>query len=107
LRVVDGSCNAVLTGHVSIVLSISFSPNGKTLASGYSDGTVRLWNVKGGDGGCLVTLPEHHRECVLSVVFSPDGSNEGIVRLWNPKEHDRRNKPGNWDALIRLWHIPA
>ena len=34
-----------LTGHTDAVYSVAFSPDGKTLASGSSDRSVRLWNV--------------------------------------------------------------
>ena len=36
---------ALFTGHTVQVVSVSFSPNGKTLASGSWDGTVQLWKV--------------------------------------------------------------
>ena len=35
----------LLTGHTSVVLSLSFSPDGQTLASGSHDGTVLLWHI--------------------------------------------------------------
>jgi len=77
--------------HNQPVLSVAFSPDGKTLASGSGDQTVRLWNVA--DGTLLNTLI-HTREgtfmsVVSSVAFSPDGktlasgSQDQIVRLWN------------------------
>ncbi len=34
-----------LTGHTSSVLSVVFSPDGHTLATGSADQTVRLWNL--------------------------------------------------------------
>ena len=39
---------ARLTGHTREVRSVSFSPDGLTLASGSSDETVRLWDVADG-----------------------------------------------------------
>ena len=76
----------VLRGHTGRVLSVSFSPNGKTLASGGADATVRLWNV---DTGNLLKTLSGHAGGVLSVSFSPDGktlasgSVDGSVWLWD------------------------
>jgi WD40 repeat protein len=41
----DGSEITTLTGHTDTVTSVAFSPNGKTLATGGSDGTVRVWKL--------------------------------------------------------------
>jgi WD40 repeat protein len=45
-----------LVGHTDKVLRISFSPDGKTIASGSFDETVKLWSI---DGRLLKTLTGH------------------------------------------------
>ncbi|WP_208821555.1 AAA-like domain-containing protein [Tolypothrix sp. PCC 7910] len=75
-----------LEGHSNSVISVIFSPDGKTLASASDDGTIKLWNR---DTGKKISTLIGHSNAVNSVVFSPDGktlasaSRDNTIKLWN------------------------
>jgi len=80
--------SATLEGHTDSILTTQFSPNGKYLASGGGDYTVRFWDT---DTQTPSELCEGHNNWVLIVNFSPDseklatGSVDGILNIWNPE----------------------
>jgi len=84
--VATGTLKTILTGHTGVVRSVSFSPDGTTLASGSWDATVRLWDVA---MGTLKDILTGYPGPVNSVSFSPDGttlasgSHDGTVLLWD------------------------
>lgn len=69
--------------HAGVV--VSFSPDGKLLATGSYDNTARLWHT---DTGKELYVLSGHPRWVNSVSFSPDGellatgSEDGAIRLW-------------------------
>ena len=81
-----GVCRDTLTGHTNGVLSVSFSPNGTTIASASYDHTVRICKAT---TGALVRPLTGHTAGVSSVSFSPDGttiasaSADHTVRIWD------------------------
>jgi WD40 repeat protein len=118
-----------LTGHSAAVTSVAFSPNGKGLASGSLDGTIKLWDVQMGRLTHTLTL-SGHKNLVLSVVFSPDGktlasaSSDATVRIWDAQTGQlmltlmghsgdvscvafspdgRTLASGSNDSIVRLW----
>jgi WD40 repeat protein len=58
-----------LTGHDDAVNAVAYSPDGKLLASGSDDHTLRLWSVAKGD--CLASAELDTQ--IKSIVFSADG----------------------------------
>ena len=75
---------SLFAGHTSVV-SVAFSPDGGTIAGGYEDASILLWDANTGEQ--LQTL-KGHTHAIDSVAFSPDGrtlasgSRDGTVLLW-------------------------
>jgi WD40 repeat protein/predicted Ser/Thr protein kinase len=77
-------------GHTGPVCGLAFSPDGSLLASGGQDKTLRLWNLRNGEGGSIeVRRLEGHSDTIYDLAFSPDGtrlasgSNDTTLRLWD------------------------
>lgn len=72
-------------GHTQVVKTMTLHPQQPFLASGSSDKTIRLWDLRTGE---LVTTLPQHRLPVNALTFSPDGtwlasgSSDRSVCLW-------------------------
>jgi WD40 repeat protein len=108
--------------------SVAWSPDGKRLASGGGDGTVKIWD--GATGREILTLIGH-RGIVLCVAWSPDGrrlasvdSRDRAIRVWDArtgkeaftlKGHNgavmgvafspdgRRLASASWEGTVKVW----
>jgi WD40 repeat protein len=69
------------------VTRAAWSPDGKVIATGYGDGTLRLW---GAAEGTSADVLEGHTAPVRDLAWSPDGawlvsaSDDGTLRIWDP-----------------------
>ena len=112
-------------------LSVVFSSDGQTLASGSDDKKIRLWDVASRHPKTVLT---GHSDTVRSVVFSPDGqtlasgSHDKTVRLWDVASGDIKTilightapvtsvafspdggtlASGSSDRTVRLWDVAS
>lgn len=126
-------CTDTMPGHTEAILHVSYSPDGRHLASGGGDTTVRFWDVN-------TNLPKFtchgHKNHVLCTAWSPDckkfasADKSGILILWDPlqgkakstiKAHTKHITSIAWepmhmnkncdrlataskDALVKIWH---
>ena len=87
----------------SPVRSIAFSPNSEIIASGFDDGTVKMWSVK--DRSLIWTLKGHYND-VASMRFTSDGkilvsTSDFIVKLWSVKNGNLIRTLGGTNRLIK------
>jgi WD40 repeat protein len=80
-----------LQGHTAPVNAVEFSPSNELVASASDDGTVRIWDVR---GGRVIHTLEGHSDVVTDIAFSADGtllasgSMDRTVRLWDVETGD-------------------
>lgn len=80
-----GKLLSTLKGHNNYINEVSFSPDGKYLATASQDFTAKIWNLSGQE---VLTLAGH-TQSVNVVTFSPNsnyiltGSDDYTARLWN------------------------
>ena len=93
IRIYDfatGELKGLLKGHIGVVGTLSFSPDGKRLVSGagLGDLTAIIWDIA--SGRSLSTLTGHTAE-IYGVAFTPDGA---------------RVVTASHDHTLRLWSVP-
>jgi RNA polymerase sigma factor (sigma-70 family) len=84
-RIIALEAQVTLRGRADEVTSRAFAPDGKTLATGSRDTTVKLWDVATGQVKSTLT---GHSAPILSLMFTPDGSalasaSPGQLKLWD------------------------
>ena len=122
---------SVFTQAFDRITAVTFSPDGKSLATSDVIGQVRLWQVA--DGQQLMTF-QGHSDWISSIAFSPDGkllassgtSDDPTVKLWEVSTgnslrifqgHTSRMRSvafspddqtivsGSGDQKVRLWDV--
>ena len=122
-RIIELPTGDYMVGHVAV------SPDGRWIAGGLSDRTVRLWDAATGQ---VIDVLRGHSDLVMDVAFSPDGgelasaSYDKTIRIWDLASKRHRvlrghTAPVNWvrwrgpahvatgspDGTIRIWNVPG
>ena len=98
----DGTSLGVILGHTGAVTALAFAPDGRTLISGSTDATIRLWDVTSKQ--ILKKTLEGHLAAVQGLAFAPDGksfasaSRDKSVRLWDVATGREVRPLGSHDA---------
>ncbi|KAF9415647.1 hypothetical protein BGZ76_004766, partial [Entomortierella beljakovae] len=79
-----GETKHTLRGHIGMVNSIMYSPDGNRIASGGADKKVLLWDT---EYGKIIQVLDGHTHGVDSVIYSPKGNmiasrESNYIRLW-------------------------
>lgn len=93
------------------VTSLAIDAVGTRVASGGSDGRVKLWDLKSGE---LLKAVQMHGEAVTALAFSPDGatiaggSERGATRFWGLEKDPELAPPmthAGHSELLRVNHV--
>jgi len=97
---------ARLTGHQGLIFQVNFSPDGRYIASGSVDKSVKIWN---GMTGQFVTSFRGHVGSVYQICWSADSrlvmsaSKDSTVKVWELKSRSLKlDLPGHLDEVYAI-----
>jgi WD40 repeat protein len=105
-----GQMNVTFSGF-SWVTALAFSPDGRLIASGHDNGSIRIWDIEKRQK--LHSLPDAHKS-VSALTFSADGKTlvsageEKSIHFWDvSKGEPRRTLTGHKDRVPALAFHPS
>ncbi len=92
----DSGRTTPLAGHIGDMRSITFSHDGRRIATGGNDRAIRIFEIDDAGAVRQTDVERQHQDAVLGLHFAPDdatllsSSVDGTIRLWSTP----RDRPG-------------
>jgi WD40 repeat protein len=100
--------SAVLSGHVSGVYAVAYSPDGKVLASGGEDCSIKLWDCASEKEIASLDPPEGHFNFAHpeGTVYDPlDGKTPPFIYSFSFSADGKTLAVGSLDRSVHLWDV--
>jgi len=101
----ERASQAIFPGHISGVVSVSFSPDSRSVVSSGRDGKALMW---GSLGGFVQATLVGHRAAVNGATFSPDGrtiltaGDDGSARIWDATRESGSTQVADHGAAVNV-----
>lgn len=99
----EGNCVQTLKGHTGLIMSVTWSPCGRWIASSSDDATIRVWNF---EQGYAVQVLSGHRRSIWSISWHAITGHKGTANATPVilDEGDSLLASGSHDQTVKLWN---
>jgi WD40 repeat protein len=94
-----------IKGHTNVIHAVAFSPDGKWIATGSADKTIRIWNAATGERKDRIS----HTDPIYCLSFSPDGKTlasggaDKAITLWDVASGEKKKTLKEVSSAAVAW----
>ena len=101
----SGRSILALKGHVKQILSLDFSPDGYTVATGSEDNSIKIWDLRKGE--CTHTIPAHKNIVTQCKFWKADGNWPVAVEAMDVDGSDDKDNFYQRQVLNGSWLVSS